>query len=90
MFKPLTAAKLRQSEVAKLVGVHRSTVCLWMNGHSSPHPYIADRVHKLLDAVRQCVDTEDLPAPRSIGPRERGDYIRKALERHGWKQTITS
>ena len=87
MFKYVKAAELRPCDIAKLLGVSRVTVSLWLNGKNNPHHLLSGRVSKLLDSVRLCVDSGAFPVPRSVSRRERGLYIRTALEACGWKDT---
>ena len=87
MFKYVKAAELRPCDIAKLLGVSRVTVSLWLNGRNNPHHLIAGRVQKLLDAVHLAVENASFPVPRDISRRERGLYIRTALEAVGWRDT---
>jgi transcriptional regulator with XRE-family HTH domain len=85
MFRDVKAAGLKPCEIARLLNVSRVTVSLWMSGRNKPHNLIAVRVSKLLDSVRLCVENASFPVPRDISRRERGLYIRTALEAVGWK-----
>jgi len=76
------AAGLTPADVAKLLKVSRVTVSLWFNGHSQPHALHANKVQKLLDAIGVAVDAGDLPIPRDASRRDRGDLVRKAVEKH--------
>ena len=85
MFDDVRAAGLRPCDIARLLNVSRVTVSLWLNGRNNPHHLIAGRVSKLLDSVRLCVEDGAFPVPRNVSRRERGLYIRDAIEAHGWK-----
>ena len=88
MFEPLEAAGLGPSDTARLLGVSRVTVSLWLHGHHKPHHLLADPLKRFLDAVRACVDTGTLPVPRDVIRRERGLYIRQSLRAFGWTKPI--
>lgn len=85
MFDKAKAAELQPTDIAKLLGVTRVTARFWLKGRNRPHHLIHSRVVRLLDAVAQCVQTGRLPVPRDVSRRERGLYIRTALEAAGWK-----
>lgn len=79
MFEIAKEARLQPHDLAKLLKVSRITVSMWFNGHSKPHRLLADRVEKLLDAIRQAVEAGELPVPHDVSRRERGHYIQKAV-----------
>jgi DNA-binding XRE family transcriptional regulator len=79
MFEIAKEARLQPHDLAKLLEVSRITVSMWFNGHSKPHRLLADRVEKLLDAIRQSVDAGELPVPHDVSRRERGHYIQKTV-----------
>ena len=87
MFRSVKAAGLKPCEIARLLNVSRVTASLWLSGRNNPHHLIVVRVQKLVDAVSQCVENASFPVPRDISRRERGLYIRNALEACGWKDT---
>jgi hypothetical protein len=90
MFDPVRQAELLPSDVSKLLGVNRITVSMWLRNHCKPHRLLGDRVEKLVDAVRRALDSGALPVPRDVSRRERGLYIRGALEAGGWRQEVSS
>jgi hypothetical protein len=85
MFRYVKAAELKPCDIARLLGVSRVTASLWLHGRNHPHHLLISRVSRLLDSVRLCVDSGAFPVPRTISRRERGLYIRTALEAVGWK-----
>jgi hypothetical protein len=79
LFMPFVQAKLKVTEIAKLLKVSRVTVSLWMNGHCEPHNLLIAKVRKLLDAVSKALQCGDLPAPRSVKQPDRLGYITKVI-----------
>jgi DNA-binding XRE family transcriptional regulator len=79
-FTPVKNASLRPHDLAQLVGVSRVTCSMWLNGHGQPHYLLTDKVQKIVDAVDRAVSAGLLPVPHSVMRRERGYYIKTAVE----------
>ena len=82
MFDVAKDAGVLPNEIAKHLGVHRVTVSSWFNGHNVPHRYLMERVEKLLDAIDAAVETGELPVPRDMRARDRGQYVENVLAKH--------
>lgn len=80
MFEPVKQAELQPHDIAKLLKLNRITVSLWLNDHALPHKLHRERVQKLVDAISEAVEAGAFPVPIDVPRRERGLYIRKALE----------
>jgi hypothetical protein len=90
MFADAKAAMMQPCDFARLLGISRITASFWFSGRNRPHHLLTARVQRLLDAVRACMDTGAFPVPRDVSRRERGLYIRKALEGVGWNDNPDS
>lgn len=71
--------KLKTQEVADLLGVSRVTVSKWKNGHTQPHPLVADRVKKFIYAVAVCIKDGNLPLSEDVGRDERHTKLQQLL-----------
>ncbi len=80
MFDAVKAAGLQPHDLAMLLKLNRITVSLWFNEHTNPHKLHKDKVQNLVDAIAAAVEAGKLPVPLDVSRRERGLYIRKALE----------
>lgn len=69
--KPFHDAKLTQGEFAKLLGVSRVTVNMWVMGHHRPHKIVEGRVAKSLDLLARAVSDGSLPLSPNYRPKER-------------------
>lgn len=77
-------AGLLPHELARLLGVHRSTVSRWFNGRAVPSHLLDHYTGNLLDALMRARDKGTLPVPPGVNRRDREQYIRGALGR-GWQ-----
>lgn len=82
MFEVVKEAGLLPHEVANVLDVSRVTVSLWLNGHTGPHKLLTRRVRHLLDAVRNAVESGELPVPSDLNRRERSSYVKRVLAEH--------
>lgn len=80
-FDPVRAAQLGGTDLCRLAGVGRVTASLWLNNHTQPHSLISDRVAEIVDGIKAAVDAGLLPVPHHVNRRERGLYIKTAIER---------
>jgi DNA-binding XRE family transcriptional regulator len=60
-FTAVNAFGLTQSELAKVLGVSRVTVNLWMNGKMNPHRLHAETVHKKLNQLKLAIELNLIP-----------------------------
>lgn len=80
---PIKRAKLRVTEVARLLHVSRPTASNWFNGVHEPHAMIRGKLNKLLDAIGAALEAGELPVPPTvIGKDARWDYINKVLVKY--------
>jgi hypothetical protein len=57
----LRSAGLGATDVSKLLGVNRITVCNWFSGRSSPHSMIQDKVTALVNMSAGLLNDGKLP-----------------------------
>lgn len=81
-FSILEAAGITVSEFARLAGVSRPTASGWINGHRDPHPWIAERVDRLLGSIHKAVSANALPVYRPAKSRDLTDQIHQILREH--------
>lgn len=60
-FSVAVASGLSQTELAKVLGVSRVTVNLWMNGKMKPHRYHADTIEQKLALLDKAVKANLIP-----------------------------
>ena len=60
MDRIMSASKLGQSDVARLLGVSRITVYNWLKG-GEPHKLLRTKVYKLFGALDRATEAGDLP-----------------------------
>jgi len=82
LFAAAKNAKLKTIDLAALLGVSRPTISMWLNGHAEPHHLHANKVVKILDAVRLALEAGDLPTPKGLSAPERLDYLRNVVATH--------
>jgi hypothetical protein len=80
MFEPVKQAQLQPHDLAKLLKLNRITVSMWLNGHAMPHKLHREKVQELVDAIQVALDDGKFPVPLEVTRRERGLYIRNALD----------
>lgn len=80
-FAPVHEAQLGPADLAKLCAVSRVTASLWLNNHTQPHHLLTERVTKIVDGIKAAVDAGLLPVPHHVTRRERGLYVKTAIER---------
>lgn len=80
-FTPVRHAQLGATDLCMLAGVGRVAASHWLNNHTQPHSLIAARVAKLVDDIATAVEAGLLPVPHHVMRRERGLYIKTAIER---------
>jgi predicted transcriptional regulator len=80
MIETFKEAKLLPHEVAHVLGISRVTVSMWYNGHTKPHRLHEDKVQKLVDDVKQAMESAALPVPSGVARRDRLDYIGSTLK----------
>lgn len=68
-------AKLASRHIAKLLGVSRVTASLWLNGHTSPHVLLQEKVMQLADAVSKATQQGKLPMPEGVSKSEEVKYL---------------
>lgn len=81
-FEVAKQARLRPSDIAKLLRISRITVSLWFNGHTQPHHFHSARVQRLLDAIQSAMDAGDLPVPLGVSRKDRALVIERAVKKH--------
>lgn len=77
-FDIIKKAGLTTGDFAKIAGVSRVTVSLWVNGHALPHKLHSGLIARLLDALEVEVDIGSLPL-QGVARDERLQAIRKIL-----------
>lgn len=82
MFDIAKEAKLRPSDVARLLDLNRVTVSLWFNGHHRPHKLLISKVEKLLDGIKLAYEAGDLPVSSDLEGAERHTAIQRTLVKH--------
>jgi DNA-binding XRE family transcriptional regulator len=75
-------AKLRATEVAKLLGVSKQAVSTWYAGKREPHNQVEARMSRLVDAVNAGVQSGDFPVPATVEYSERWNYINRTIVKH--------
>lgn len=80
-FTPVKAAKLGPEDLRKLCGTSRVACSMWLNNRSNPHVILQDRVQKVVDDIRRATEAGLLPVPFHVVRRERGLYIKQAIEK---------
>lgn len=78
--KAVADAGLTQTELAKVLGVSRVTVNLWINGKMKPHRYNAAHVARRLELLQQAVEADLIPKP-SPKRKPRHEAIEAAIKR---------
>jgi DNA-binding XRE family transcriptional regulator len=78
-FSVLAKAGLTQDDFAKLVGVSRVSVNMWMRGKVKPHTLVHDKITKLLVSVEYAVDNGFLPLQERLARGERFSARKAAL-----------
>lgn len=81
-YNAIRRAKLTVTEFAKIAGVSRVTVSLWVNGHTTPHALHADRIKSIVRAVGQAVRAKELPLPADLVIKDRVVHVRKLLSKY--------
>lgn len=89
-FKIYRTAKVRVSDVSKLLQVSRVTASMWFNDHSQPHRLIEKRVEKLTLAVTAAVSAGDLPVSDDVPRAERFSKIKQVITAHLKKLSLGS
>lgn len=79
MIETFKEAGLLPHEVAHVLGISRVTVSMWYNGHTKPHRLHEDKVQKLVDDVKQAVESGALPAPSGVARKDRLTYLKATL-----------
>lgn len=74
-FDVVTQAGMTQKEFARLCGVDRVTVNLWVRGKMQPHKFIRDNIVTLLSNVSAAVQAQKLPLPEGTPHAKRQDLI---------------
>lgn len=83
MFKFVKSkAGLTPTDFSRLLGISRVTASLWFNDRAKPHHLLANKLKKLLDAIRAAVEAGDLPSPEGLTREERSAHITKVMSRH--------
>lgn len=77
-FDIIKKAGLTTGDFAKIAGVSRVTVSLWVNGHALPHKLHSGLIDRLLHALEVEVDIGSLPL-QGVARDERLQAIRKIL-----------
>lgn len=77
-FDIIKKAGLTTGDFAKIAGVSRVTVSLWVNGHALPHKLHSGLIDRLLQALEVEVDIGSLPL-QGVARDERLQAIRKIL-----------
>lgn len=85
-----TAAKLRPTDLARLLHVSRVACSLWFNGHSRPHRLLEKRIAKVDAVVNAALAAGDLPLPAGVARGEREPRLRKIFERHLFRLKLGS
>ena len=73
-FDIIKRAGIYHREFAKLVGVSRVTVSLWVLGRQTPSPLARDKAQSVLDAIEAATTAGNLPL---VG---RGPHRQKVLD----------
>jgi DNA-binding XRE family transcriptional regulator len=84
-FSIVNRAGLTQSEFAHLCGVSRVSVCLWMNGHASPHHLHDGNIIRVLRALEHGVASRLFPVNVP-----RGDSCRAASVHDAYQASIAA
>jgi transcriptional regulator with XRE-family HTH domain len=74
-----TNAGLSQSEIAKVLGVSRTTVNLWVNGKFKPHALHAERLRSRMQLLNAAIHGNMIP-PRDRKRKPRHEAIAKVID----------
>lgn len=82
MFELAKKVSVQPHDFAKALGLNRSTVSLWYNGHSKPHYLLTKKVASLLDVIEKAVEAGELPISVDVDRRERRNETYKVLMKY--------
>lgn len=74
------SARLRTTEVAVLLNIHRVSISRWKNSPSAkPHKFLEPAIIGFVDRVAAAVSRGALPPPNDVKGVERLNFIRRAV-----------
>lgn len=79
-FDVIKKAGLTTGDFAKIAGVSRVTVSLWVNGHALPHKLHGGLISRLLLALEKEVEEKSLPL-QGVSKEDRLHAIRNILNK---------
>ena len=77
-FEVLKAAKIRQGELADMLGVSRVSVAKWVKG-ANIHPLRINKVKKYMDAISSAVEDKRLPLDKTVSTIFRMDVMKRII-----------
>lgn len=72
-------ARIKPHMLAAAMVVGRVTASRWINGHTKPHRYLAERAQALQHAVEQALARGDLPVRSGLTPAQEREHFRAAI-----------
>ena len=78
-FSAVRDSGLSQAEIARVLGVSRVTVNLWLNGKMNPHRYNAHNVELAVNSLTAAIKSGLIPK-RTKGRSLNAEQIRAAIQ----------